>query len=604
MLREKIRDDIAKVLKSTDYGLQTTDKSIEVTRTSDPKFGDYTTNVALRRFAPQVKPSTDRKTKQSPLDFANILADSLQSLPYVEKLEVAGPGFINFFVKPEIWQKEVESLLTTRHSGKRSGKAGERIQNRFWTLRQHSGQASQNDKSGKKILVEYAHPNTHKLFHIGHLRNITTGEAICRLLEALGDKVVRVNYQGDVGLHIAKALWGVKNLGGKQPKSLDEKAEFLSRAYIEGHKAYEEGGQKEEIDEINKKLYEGDSQLTKIWQQTRQWSLDYFERIYRRVGTRFYRLYFEGEVAESGKQEVLKFVKKGVFVESEGAIIFPGDKFGLHKRVFVSSRGFATYEAKDVGLVKLQLKEYSPDLIIHVVAPEQTDYFKVLFKALEQVYPETRGKELHLVYGWVRLKEGKMSSRKGEVITGEWLLDEAKRKAREILVSSEVKKNVDIDEVCEQVAVGAVKYAFLKMGLSQDLVFDLAQAVNLNGNSGPYLQYTHARCRSVLARDKGTKGAKRAEGEFEKMDPEEDLLLRALGHFEEVILDAANAYAPNLVANYLYEVAQKYNTFYNNLPILKASEAERSRRLFLTEATADVLQKGLYLLGISAPEKM
>lgn len=558
MIREQIKADIVRIARSM---WEVEEDAIDVTRAIDPNFGDYSTNIAMKLA---------KQLKQSPMEIAKKLTDSMKDLPYVEKLQAKEPGFVNIFVKDDVWQDELQNVLKTSEP--------------------------------KTILVEYAHPNTHKLFHIGHLRNITTGETIARLLEAVGHNVTRANYQGDVGLHIAKAIWGIINLKLDKPKSLDEKVELLAHAYKEGNVAYEEGGQKDEIDEINKKLYEKEPEAMKLWEETRAWSLEYFDRIYKRVGTKFDRLYFESEVADSGREEVMAALKKGIFEQSDGAVIFDGEKFGLHKRVFINGKGFPTYEGKDIGLAKLQFGEYSPDLIIHAVAPEQTDYFKVIFKAIEQVFGETAGRELHVPYGWVRLKEGKMSSRKGEVITGEWLLDEAKTKAREIFEASAVKKEVDIDKVCEQVAIAAVKYSFLKLGLAQDLVFDINEAVNLHGNSGPYLQYTYARCQSLLEKADPKVIASTAKQSLK--EAEEISLLRALGHFQETVLDAAEAYSPNLLANFLYEVAQKYNTLYNNLQILNSSETEKERRLFLTRATAKVLKKGLYLLGIEAPNKM
>lgn len=236
-----------------------------------------------------------------------------------------------------------------------------------------------------------------------------------------------------------------------------------------------------------------------MYEETRQWSLDYFANIYERVGSHFDRYYFEGEVYESGKQYVLEGVKKGIFVESEGAIIFPGKKYNLHNRVFVTGEGNATYEGKDVGLARLQFDEYHPGIIIHVVGPEQASYFQVLFKALELVFPETAGREFHLIYGWVKLKEGKMSSRTGNVILGEWLLDEAKKEITKILDQTGSKYNKpQREEIAEKAAVAAVKYSFLRVATKQEIAFDLAESVSFEGDSGPYLQYTYARAKSVL----------------------------------------------------------------------------------------------------------
>ena len=539
----------------------TSEKDIQMEFPEREEFGDYTTNIAMLLA---------KKEGKNPQEVAAEIVKKLgkAGLP-AEALAKA--GFINFWLKKEVLLDTLVDINTRKDVFGKS-----------------------DLEKGKKIMVEFAHPNTHKPFHIGHLRNITTGEAICRLLGVVGADVIRVNYQGDVGLHIAKAMWGIKNLGFTDSKDVKKRAEFLGRAYVEGNKAYEENEKvKEEIHEINEKLYsKKDSNLNKLYEETRRWSLEYFNTIYHRVYTKFDRFYFESEVAGPGKQIAMDALKKGIFVKSKGAVIFPGKKYGLHDRVFITGLDVPTYEAKDLGLATLQFKEFSPDIILHVVGPEQGAYFQVIFKALELLEPETKGKEVHLAYGWVRLKKGKMASRTGNVVLGEWLLDEVKKRI--------IEKYDSKEKVAEEIAVGAVKYSFLKPSLTQEIAFDIDESISLEGNSGPYLQYTVARTNSVLA--KTTFKGVSFKGKYSNLNQEELSILRSLSRFSEVIESAAKAYSPNLLCNYLFDLAQKFNTFYNAHRIIGSDNLEL--RLRLTAAVGIVLKSGLGLLGIEAPQKM
>ena len=336
-----------------------------------------------------------------------------------------------------------------------------------------------------------------------------------------------------------------------------------------------------------------------LYKKTRGWSLDYFDSIYKRVGTKFDRLYFESEVADEGYKLSKSALQKGVLKESKGAVIFPGFKYGLHDRVFITSRDVLTYEGKDMGLAKLQFKEYNPDSLIHLVGPEQSDYFKVVFKALEMILPDTKGKEKHLSYGWVRLKEGKMSSRTGNVVLGNRLLDEAKNMI--------VKKYNSDSDTAEKVALAAVKYSFLKNSLNQEIAFDIHESISLEGNSGPYLQYTHARTESVL--DKSGRNDLNSNGKFIRnngiqLSKEELSLLRQLLYYPEILKTSAATYSPNLICNYLYDLASKFNTFYNKHKILDENPDTQLMRLKLTYASNQLIKSGLRLLGIQSPEKM
>ncbi len=552
----------SQIIKSIEAASGVSNPSLEFS--SHEEFGDYTTNIAL-------------KSGKSAKDIVSKLEKDKNLSKIIEKIEVKGParlaarqGFINFYLKKDALLDNLDTINSNKDK-----------------------YGSSSMFKGQNLMFEFAHPNTHKAFHIGHLRNITTGEALSRLAESQEADVVRANYQGDVGLHIAKAIWGIKKLGFKDPGTVSERAKYLGEAYVAGSKAYEEDEKvKEEIIKINKALYDkSDKDIIKIYQTTRKWSLEYFETIYKRVYTKFDRLYFESEVAELGKKKAKEALEKGILEKSEGAVIYRGEAHGLHNRVFINSKGLPTYEAKDLGLAELEFSEYHPDKILHVVGPEQGPYFKVLFKVLEELSPKTKNKEIHLIYGWVKLKHGKMSSRKGNVVLGEWLLDEVKKQI--------IEKYKTPEDTAEQIAVGAVKYAFLKTSLDQEIAFSIEESISLEGNSGPYLQYTFARCQSVLAKAK-PKNIK--VDTSSTLNTEEVSTLRHLSRLPEIISIAAKTYSPNILCEYLFQLAQKYNAFYNKNRII-ASDNENFR-LALTKGVGQILKNGLNLLGIQAPERM
>jgi len=300
-------------------------------------------------------------------------------------------------------------------------------------------------------------------------------------------------------------------------------------------------------------------------------------------------------MADEGKQIVLQNIGK-VFQKSEGAVIFDGEPFSLHKRVFITKDGYPTYEGKDMALAKHQHADFPFDKIIHVVANEQADYFKVVFKALEALDPKFGKSQEHLSMGMVRLIGMKMSSRTGVLVTVDDLLDQVKDKVKEQMVDSDLTKS-QFSEVAEAVTLGAVKYAFLKVNPEAELAFDIKKSVDIHGNSGPYLQYTYARTQSVLK-----KATLKPAVEATTPNSEESMLLRHLSQFLEIITAASKNYSPHTLCTYLYGLAQAFNTFYNKHQIINSDS--QAFRLALTATTAQVLSHGLHLLGIAAPEKM
>ena len=653
MIKQKIAEELKKAL--VDLGIEGVEPKLDVPK--GESHGDYSSNIAMIAFAknqesriPSARAQGEGKNQEwkSPLELAQKIVSQFMihnsKFMILEKIEAIKPGFINFWLSrqyllehlreivgkssllaSQVFDPEVlDSEARTRRAQTRRGETLQGFPLRP-AERGFEGQAG----GQRKIMVEFADPNTHKDFHIGHLRNISIGESIIRLLEAAGGKIIRANYQGDVGMHIAKAIYALLHIVPfkddiSKAKGIHERVEFLGKAYAAGSKAFEENEEaKKSIKDINYLVYasaqrfqvekgvkpnstdymkfvEGRTdevdKVFELWKETRQWSLDYFETIYKRVYTHYDRYYFESECL-AGVDLAKEAIKKGILEENEGAIIFNGKKYGLDTRVFVNSLGLPTYEGKELALAKVQFIEHGRlDKLIHVLGPEQVSFTKVTFK-VEELLGMQKDQQYHLVYGWVRLKDGKMSSRTGNVVLGEWLLDEAKTRIK--------KEFADMDEeTAEKIAVGAVKYSMLKFSTASDISFSFDESISLEGNSGPYIQYTFARTQSVLGKLKvKSQNAKlQFKSQNSKLETEELSLLRTIHHFPGVVESAAENFAPNLLCNYLFDLAQKFNLFYQKHPILKGDNKEF--RLALTTAVGQVLKNGLHLLGIAAPDRM
>ncbi|HUC87461.1 MAG TPA: arginine--tRNA ligase, partial [Candidatus Saccharimonadales bacterium] len=428
------------------------------------------------------------------------------------------------------------------------------------------------------------------------------GDAISNLLEQAGATVHRVNFGGDVGLHVGKTLWAIcRELGGEHPEKLatvpdDGRAEWMAKAYVAGTAAYEEDeSARKEIIQLNKQVYQlqaakdHNSNLAQIYWTCRQWSYDYFDAFYARIGSHFEKYYPESSVADTGLAVVKKQLANGVFKESDGAVIFAGDDHGLHNRVFITSEGLPTYEAKDVGLIMAKWQDYHFDLSVVITGNEQADYMAVVLKALEQFEPKLAAATRHLTHGMVKLADekgsgSKMSSRKGNILRAVDVLEVAATANRE-------QSGKDQPEV----VLAAVKYAFLKQRLGGDIIYDPVESVSLTGNSGPYLQYAHARACSILA-----KAGKVTPKPSDDLEPAERALLRNLMMYNVVVGQAVVDLLPHSICTYLYELSQEFNRFYENNRVVDDPRA--SLRLALVRQYADTLKRGLTILGIEAPE--
>lgn len=559
------RDLISSYLKNF-LDRNSLDVKFDVSLAANLSFGDYFSNIALVSVKQAKSNKSPRELAEKIISFLN---ESEEVKETFSKIEVAGPGFINFYLS----DKYLLQIL-------------EQIDDKFGF----------DNKNNEKIAVEFGDPNPFKQIHIGHLRNFCIGESFSRLLESQGADVTRVNYQGDVGMHVAKALFGIKN---KELNIKNLTAEDLAQAYAYGATEFEKSDEaKKEIKRLNKLVYSGDNEVKDLWEKGREISLKDFEKLYARIGIEYAKYYFESETAKRGREIVLNHIDK-VFEKDDGAVIYRGEKDGLHTRVFLTREDYATYEGKDLALAIMKDEDMSPDRSIVLTGNEQAEYFQVMLAALKKIAPQVEARTKHYTFGHVRLKAGKMSSRTGDVITAEWLLDEAIKRIKENF--SEVS-----DEVSEKIGIGAVKYSMLKFGISSDIHFDFDESISLEGNSGPYLQYTYVRTKSVLEKAAGPAVQKVEKPELltpdSKIQKEEEEILRYLSYFSYFVEKAASEFAPNVVCNYLFELSQKFNLFYQKHKIV-GSEKE-AFRLSLTQATGQIIKNGLNLLGIETVDKM
>ncbi len=571
MLEETLRQHIQEVLKSV--GAPDADFVLE--HPADMDHGDYATNVAM---------VAAKKIGKNPHELAQIIVGELvrRSILDIVDISIAGPGFINFKLSDEHFTHLLDQAIL---HGERYG--------------------TSEIMKGKKVVVEYTDPNPFKEFHIGHLMSNTIGESISRIIEASGAETKRACYQGDTGMHAASALWGMmqEDLPAADA-SITERAQFLGRAYARGAtSAKNDMVVHDAIIVLNKKIHErSDPKVNELYDIGKAWSLEYFETIYKRLGTAhgegkaFDFYFFESVTGEFGKKLVCEHMGK-VFEASDGAVIFKGEEsMGLHTRVFVNKEGLPTYEAKELGLAKIKYDTYPYDLSIVVTANEINDYFKVLLEVLRQIFPDLAAKTVHISHGMLRLPTGKMSSRTGDVITAESLLFDVRARVMEKVKDMQIVEE-EKDAIAESVAVGAIKYSILRQSSGKDIIFDFEQSLSFDGDSGPYLQYTYARTCSLLEKA----GARIIDplGEHQGTSVLHKLLLR----FPEVVARANKEHEPHYITTYLIEVARGFNAFYASTIVLDGASDE-PYKLALVKMVSLTMRNGLQLLGMPTPSKM
>ncbi len=531
-------------------------------------FGDYSTNIAL---------VLAKGRGENPKGLAEKIVRELHKdkdlKEVVSKIEVAGPGFINFFLSEKALLDELVSIE------KQQGKYG-----------------TSDLGEGKVVVVDYSSPNIAKRFGIGHLRSTVIGQSLYNLYRFLGYKVIGDNHLGDWGTQFGTLLYQIDSKGLKPSElTIDE----LEKLYVEFNA---EAKSNEKLWDMArawfKKLEEKDARAREIWKKVVDTSLKEFERIYEILGVKIDYAYGESFYEDKMSAIIEDIRKRKLSKKSQGAEIV--EFKDLPPAILIKSDGATTYLTRDLATIRFRIEEWKPDILIYEVGSDQTLYFRQLFETVRLLGWKGNSEFVHVAHGLIRFEHGKMSTRKGKTVSLEEVLNGAISKARAIIDRSETGRGLggsEKEKVAKAVGIGAVKYFDLMHHPSTDIVFDWEKIFVLEGNSAPYLQYTVARANSVL--EKGRKSP--PKGKI-ALNPEELAVLRSLTRFSEIIVIAAKSYSPNLLANYLFDLAQKYNNFYNQHRIIGGENEEL--RLALTAGVRQVLKNGLAILGIETPQRM
>ncbi len=525
----------------------------------NPELGDY----ALPCF------QLSKIFKKPPHEIANYLELKIKPQGFIQSIQAQGP-YLNFYInKAELAKQTIQEIL------KKKDKYGSSI-------------------NKEKIMVEFSGPNPFKAFHIGHLRNTILGESLVRILKFQGYKVVPVNYLNDTGTHVSKCIWGLEHLKEKPTK---DRGEWLGYVYSLASEKLGDSGIEQEI---HKKIEEKDPKYLKIWKQGVKDSQDYFNKIYKDLDVKFDKTYFDSDYINKGKLIVSELLKKKIAGHSEGAIIVNLEEYNLYKALVLKSDSTSLYITKDIAMAIDRLNSYKLDKLIYITGSEQKLHFQQLFKILELYGFKQAKKCYHLSYELVMLPEGRMASRKGKIIT----YSEIKKELLSKLESEVKKRHKSWSSEKKQKAVqaifsSAIKFDILKQGPEKVIIFSPDKALEFEGDTGPYIQYTYARISSILRKEK-PKNANYTVLE----QPEEFNLITKLSLFPSVIKKAAEEYKPYLIANYLLELSHLFNEFYHKHQVLQAPEKIKQARLSLLQATRQVLANGLNLLAIKAPEEM
>ncbi|MCC7004382.1 arginine--tRNA ligase [Candidatus Nomurabacteria bacterium] len=558
MIIEKLEKELRLTLEKLSINVE----KVSFEHPAELVHGDYSTNVAFIE---------SKKLGKNPIELAKVIVEDLKqkNIPEIEKIEVAGPGFINFFLSRKFFTNSVEEILKKKDKYGRS-KIGK----------------------GKRVVVEFSSPNIAKPFTVGHLRSTIIGDGIANILDFLGYKVIRDNHLGDWGTQFGKMIVALRRWGNE--KQVEEKYSIIKKLvdlYVKFHSEAEKDEKLEnEAREWFSRLEKGDKEAVSVWKKCVKWSIVEFNKIYKDLGIKFNTTLGESYFVNKVGDVVKEIKTAGIGKESEGAylIFFPNEKYP--PLMILKNDGSSIYAVRDLAADKFRLKKYGKDVtIVNEVGSEQSLYFKQLIETEKMLGWVKEGQRIHVGHGLYRFEEGKMSTRKGNVIWLEDILEEVIRKAGEI--------NKETEKV---VGIGALKFNDLKREPIKDIIFNLDEMVNVKGDSGPYLQYTYARVKSVILKAKGLKIKKSL-----KNIPENKFTLQKLIYrFPEIVERAGKEYSPNYLAVYLLELAGSFNNFYAENKIADKENINAPYFVALAEAVSIVLKNGLKLLGIQVVEKM
>lgn len=546
-----------------------------------------------------------KAAKKSPEAVGNEIGEWLvKNEPSVVRFNTV-KGFLNLVIRPTFWNSVLANIAATENYGK----------------------VAATDNS-PLVMVEYSSPNTNKPLHLGHVRNNLLGYSLAEILKACGYKVVKTNIVNDRGIHICKSMLAWKKWGnGATPESTGKKGDHLiGDFYVLFDKHYkaelkdlmakgmtEEEAEKasplmQEAREMLRKWEQKDPEIRQLWEMMNSWVYAGFDETYKRMGVDFDKIYYESNTYLEGKEKVLEGLEKGIMYRKEdGSVWADLTDAGLDHKLLLRSDGTSVYMTQDIGTAKLRYQDYPIDKMIYVVGNEQNYHFQVLSLLLDRLGFKW-GKDLvHFSYGMVELPEGKMKSREGTVVDADDLIDDMVNTARE--VSKELGKldgvsEEEAEKISETVGLGALKYFLLKVDPRRNMTFNPKESIDFNGNTGPFIQYTYARIKSVL-RKAEENGIKFADYSYVEPNEKEISLIQTLSTFPSTVAEAGRSYSPALIANYTYELVKQYNQFYHDYSILREEDAAvRSLRLTLCKVTAEVIKTAMSLLGINVPERM
>lgn len=588
---------VVKAAVSALYGIEADDKSVQLSATRKEFEGDLTLVVF-----PFLKAS-----KKKPEETAQEIGDYLvANASEVEKFNVV-KGFLNMVIKKGHWVSALNNILADDNFGKKTPTAESPL-----------------------YMVEYSSPNTNKPLHLGHVRNNLLGSSLCRILDACGLRVVKTNIVNDRGIHICKSMLAWKLFGnGETPENSGKKGDHLvGDYYVKFDKEYraqvkelmaqgqsEEDAKKNaplmvEAQQMLKKWEDGDKEVRALWEMMNNWVYAGFDETYKRMGVSFDKIYYESQTYLDGKAKVNEGLEKGVFYRREdGSVWADLTKDGLDEKLLLRADGTSVYMTQDIGTAQQRFRDYDISRMIYVVGNEQNYHFQVLSILLDRLGFKW-GKDLvHFSYGMVELPEGKMKSREGTVVDADDLMDKMVEDAKQM--SLELGKlqdcsEAEVDEVARICGLGALKYFILKVDPRKNMMFDPKESIDFNGNTGPFIQYTHARICSVLrkAAEMGITLPNKLNEDLQISDTE-GVLIQALASYPDVVAQAGKEFSPALIANYIYDLVKQFNSFYHDFSILKEeNEDVRAFRLLLSKSVAKVVKSGMGLLGIEVPERM
>ncbi len=547
-------------------------KEITLEKPDRPEFGD----LAFPCFA------LSREMKKSPKAIAEELSEKIKPSGAVMKVEPRG-GYLNFFAD---WGKAFSET--------------------YKEIERDPGNFGSGGKNKENILIEYSAPNTNKPLHLGHIRNNSLGMAMANILEFSGFEVIKVNLVNDRGIHICKSMLAYMLFGkGETPESKGKKGDhFVGDYYVlYNKKAKEDHSMEGEAKELLRKWEEGDKEVMEIWEKMNSWAVKGMKETYEDYGCEFDKWYYESRTYKRGRKFVMEGLRKGVFKRGErGEIYVDLSKQGLDRKILIRSDGTSVYMTQDLGTTRMKYDDYHPDRMIWVVASEQDYHFVVLFKILKMLGYGWSKRCYHMSYGMVYLPEGKMKSREGKVVDADELLENlTKEAAGEIEKRGVVTGEEDKENTARTISLGAIKFYILKTNPVKDVYFNSSESLSFEGDTGPFVQYSHARISSILKKYTG----KIKNPDFSLLSsPEEKELMGKVSSFPALVSQSAEKYNPSFIANYLLELARSFNRFYEKHPVLKADHGVKEARLALIKSVRTVIRNGMGLLGIEAPESM